>query len=154
AALARTVRRADPPSAFKPSVITAMPRRKKPIPPTIATVVSKALTALAITTRFGHCSQTRGSGALERCFLVSAPQGGTDMDTDYTGKAERRHTAEIFRDNWLLFVLLGSVLVVSGAAAIFMPAVSTIPASKVLGTVLVISGLLQIVQSTKMLHWT
>ena len=41
-ALANTVRRAEPASAFRPSVITAMPRRKKPIPPAMATVVSKA----------------------------------------------------------------------------------------------------------------
>jgi len=76
------------------------------------------------------------------------------MDGSYTGRTERRHTAEIFRGNWLWLVLLGLVLVVAGGAAILMPAVSAAPASKVLGTVLVISGLLQIVQSTKMLHWT
>jgi len=76
------------------------------------------------------------------------------MNTGYTGKTERRHTAEIFRDNWLWLVILGSVLVIAGGAAIFVPAVSEIPASKILGTVLVISGLLQVMQASKMLHWT
>ena len=76
------------------------------------------------------------------------------MDTSYTGRTERRHTAEIFRDNWLWLVLLGVVLVIAGAIAILTPAVSTIPASKILGAVLAVTGLLQIVQSGKMLHWT
>ena len=76
------------------------------------------------------------------------------MNSSYTGNTERRHTAETFRDNWLWLVLLGSILIIAGGAAIFVPAVSEIPASKILGAVLVISGLLQIMQSTKMLHWT
>jgi uncharacterized membrane protein HdeD (DUF308 family) len=75
------------------------------------------------------------------------------MSTDYTGGAEGRHTAEIFRDNWLWLVLLGSVLIIAGAAAILVPAVSEIPAGKVLGSVLVISGLIQIMQAAKMLNW-
>lgn len=75
------------------------------------------------------------------------------MSTELASGPERRHTAEIFRDNWLLFVLLGGVLIAAGAAAILVPAVSQIPASKILGSVLVISGLLQVAQSTKMLHW-
>ncbi|HEY2416456.1 MAG TPA: HdeD family acid-resistance protein [Steroidobacteraceae bacterium] len=73
------------------------------------------------------------------------------MSTDYTGAQERRHTAEIFRDNWLWLVLLGAVLILAGAAAILVPAVSEIPASRILGSVLVISGIIQIVQSAKML---
>jgi uncharacterized membrane protein HdeD (DUF308 family) len=75
------------------------------------------------------------------------------MSTEYTGKAESRHTAEVFRDNWLWLVVLGAVLIVAGAMAILVPAVSTIPASKILGSVLVISGILQIMQSAKMLNW-
>ena len=75
------------------------------------------------------------------------------MSTGYTGGSERRHTAEVFRDNWLYLVILGSILIVAGAAAILVPAVSEIPASKILGSVLVVSGLVQIFQSSKMLNW-
>jgi len=75
------------------------------------------------------------------------------MTTGYTGGTERRHTAEVFRDNWLWLVLLGLVLVVAGAAAILVPAASDIPASKILGSVLILSGLLQVIQSSKMLNW-
>ena len=71
----------------------------------------------------------------------------------YTSGKERRHTAEVFRDNWLWLVLLGAVLIVAGAVAILVPAVSDIPASKILGSVLVISGLVQVMQSAKMLNW-
>ncbi len=74
------------------------------------------------------------------------------MSTGYTSGNERRHTAEIFRDNWLWLVLLGAVLILAGLAAILVPAVSEIPASKILGTVLVLSGLVQVMQSAKMLH--
>ena len=75
------------------------------------------------------------------------------MSTEYTGRTEARHTAEAFRDNWLWLVMLGAVLIVAGAAAILVPAVSEIPAGKVLGSVLVVSGIVQIVQSAKMLNW-
>src|SRR5258707_15255896 len=75
------------------------------------------------------------------------------MSTEYAGREERLHTAEVFRDKWVWLVLLGSVLIVAGAAAILVPAVSEIAASKVLGTVLIISGILQIMQAAKMLHW-
>lgn len=74
------------------------------------------------------------------------------MSTGYTSGTERRHTAEIFRDNWLWLVLLGAVLILAGLAAILVPAVSQIPASKILGIVLVLSGLVQVMQSAKMLH--
>jgi uncharacterized membrane protein HdeD (DUF308 family) len=75
------------------------------------------------------------------------------MSIGYTGGTERRHTAEVFRDNWVYLVLLGIALAVAGAAAILVPAVSEIPASRILGIVLVGSGLLQVIQSSKMLNW-
>jgi uncharacterized membrane protein HdeD (DUF308 family) len=74
------------------------------------------------------------------------------MSTGYTSGKERRHTAEIFRDNWLWLVLLGAALILAGALAILVPAVSEIPAGKILGSVLVISGLIQIMQAAKMLN--
>ena len=52
-----------------------------------------------------------------------------------------------------LAVLLGGASIAAGAAAILVPAVSEIAASKVLGSVLVISGILQIMQAAKMLNW-
>lgn len=75
------------------------------------------------------------------------------MSIGYTARRERRHTAEVFRDNWIYLVLLGIALLVGGAAAILVPAVSEIPASRILGIVLVASGLLQVIQSSKMLNW-
>ena len=75
------------------------------------------------------------------------------MSTEYAGRGERLHTAEVFRDKWVWLVLLGGVLIAAGAAAILVPAVSEIAASKVLGSVLIISGILQIMQAAKMLNW-
>jgi uncharacterized membrane protein HdeD (DUF308 family) len=75
------------------------------------------------------------------------------MSTEYTSGKERRHTAEVFRDNWIWLVLLGAVLILAGALAILVPAISEVPASKILGSVLVISGLVQVMQSAKMLNW-
>lgn len=76
------------------------------------------------------------------------------MSSDATGSKERLHTLSIFGSHWLWLVLLGGVLMVAGAVAILVPAISEIAASRVLGSVLVISGLVQIVQAAKMLNWT
>jgi uncharacterized membrane protein HdeD (DUF308 family) len=75
------------------------------------------------------------------------------MNSDITGSKEHLHTTSIFCSHWLWLVLLGGVLMIAGAIAILVPAISEIAASKVLGSVLVISGLVQIVQAAKMLHW-
>ena len=76
------------------------------------------------------------------------------MSSDATGSKERLHTLSIFGSHWLWLVLLGGVLMLAGLIAILVPAISEIAASRVLGSVLIISGLVQIVQATKMLHWT
>jgi uncharacterized membrane protein HdeD (DUF308 family) len=76
------------------------------------------------------------------------------MSSDTTGSKERLHTLSIFGSHWLWLVLLGGVLMLAGAVAILVPAISEIAASRVLGSVLVISGLVQIVQAAKMLNWT
>ena len=73
------------------------------------------------------------------------------MSTDYTG-SEERHVAEVFRDKWLLFVLLGGVLIVAGVVSILVPAISDIAARRVLGSVLIVTGLVQVVQSGT-LNW-
>jgi uncharacterized membrane protein HdeD (DUF308 family) len=75
------------------------------------------------------------------------------MSIDYTGRGEGLHAAEVVQSNWILFVLLGAVLMVAGGLAIVVPAVSEMPASKALGGVLTVSGILQIFQSSKVLHW-
>jgi uncharacterized membrane protein HdeD (DUF308 family) len=75
------------------------------------------------------------------------------MSAEDSEQKERRHTAEVFRDNWPWLVLLGTVLIIAGALAILVPAVSEIPASRILGGVLVISGLVQVMQSRKMANW-
>jgi uncharacterized membrane protein HdeD (DUF308 family) len=74
------------------------------------------------------------------------------MSTDYTG-SEPRHVAEVFRDRWWLFILLGGVLILAGVVSILVPAISDIAARRVLGGVLIVSGLVQVAQSGKMLHW-
>jgi uncharacterized membrane protein HdeD (DUF308 family) len=75
------------------------------------------------------------------------------MSTEYSEREERLHRAEIFRDKWLWLVLLGCVLIVAGLAAMLVPTISDIAASKVLGSVLVLSGLVQVIQAGKMLNW-
>jgi uncharacterized membrane protein HdeD (DUF308 family) len=74
------------------------------------------------------------------------------MSTGHTG-SEKRHVAETFRDKWLLFLLLGGVLIVAGVASILVPAISDIAARRVLGSVLIVSGLIQAVQSGRMVNW-
>jgi uncharacterized membrane protein HdeD (DUF308 family) len=75
------------------------------------------------------------------------------MSTNRSAEADHLHTAEVFRTKWLWLVLLGTVLIVAGFLAILMPAVSEVAASKVLGSVLAICGVLQIMQSAKMANW-
>lgn len=75
------------------------------------------------------------------------------MSIRYTGPEARLHAAEVFRLKWLWLVLLGVVLIVAGVVAIVVPAVSGIPANEVLGSVLMISGFVQIMQAAKMLNW-
>jgi uncharacterized membrane protein HdeD (DUF308 family) len=75
------------------------------------------------------------------------------MGTGYASDNDRLHTAEVFRTKWLWLVLLGAVLILAGIAAILLPAVSEIASSKVLGSVLIVSGILQVMQAAKMLDW-
>lgn len=51
------------------------------------------------------------------------------------------------------FLLLGVVLILCGLGAIFLPAVSTIAASLVLGVALVISGILKLVEARRLEGW-
>ena len=62
--------------------------------------------------------------------------------------------ASLFRSHWLLFILLGGLLIVAGGVAIVVPAVSSIAPNEVLGLVLLFVGIVQIAQSGKMQHDT
>ena len=73
------------------------------------------------------------------------------MTPQYT--ANGPHRPEIFLEKWLWFVLLGNLLIVAGIVAILLPALSEIGAGRVLGSVLVISGIVQVAQAMKVTHW-
>jgi uncharacterized membrane protein HdeD (DUF308 family) len=64
----------------------------------------------------------------------------------------RRFIVETFRSHWLLFILVGGLLIVAGAVAIAIPAISSIAPNEALGLVLLLVGIVQIVQSGKMHH--
>lgn len=74
------------------------------------------------------------------------------MSMQYKSNAEQ-HAALIFRENWLWLLLLGGVLILAGVASIVVPAISDYAASRVLGTVLIASGVVQTMQSAKMGNW-
>jgi uncharacterized membrane protein HdeD (DUF308 family) len=65
-------------------------------------------------------------------------------------ETDRLFIAESFRSHWLLFVLVGGLLIVAGAVAIAVPAISSIAPNEALGLVLLCVGIVQIVQSSKM----
>lgn len=75
------------------------------------------------------------------------------MSNSDAGRGEGAHTAEIIRAQWVWFILLGIVLMAAGCVAIILPAISTIAAGKILGTVLCLGGLVQVVQSSKIQNW-
>lgn len=75
------------------------------------------------------------------------------MATEYTEGEEGLDRPTLFRDKWLWFILLGNVLILAGIAAILVPAVSEVAASKVLGGVLAVSGVVQILQASGMASW-
>lgn len=71
-------------------------------------------------------------------------------------KEDRRedlNAVAAIRSNWGWFILLGLVLMVAGAIAIVLPALSAIAAEKILGTVLCIGGFVQVVQASKVSNW-
>lgn len=69
---------------------------------------------------------------------------GKDRDDD------RGFIAASFRSHWLLFILVGGLLIVAGGVAIAVPAVSSLAPNEVLGLVLMFVGIVQITQSAKM----
>jgi uncharacterized membrane protein HdeD (DUF308 family) len=75
------------------------------------------------------------------------------MSNSDADRSEGLHTAGIIRAQWVWFILLGVVLMAAGGVAIVLPAISTIAAGKILGTVLCLGGFVQIVQSSKIQNW-
>jgi uncharacterized membrane protein HdeD (DUF308 family) len=64
--------------------------------------------------------------------------------------SDRRYIADLFQSHWLLFVLVGALLIVAGLVACTVPAVSSIAPNELLGLVLAFVGIVQIAQSGKM----
>jgi uncharacterized membrane protein HdeD (DUF308 family) len=63
---------------------------------------------------------------------------------------ENRQIAQTFRSYWLLLLLVGGLLILAGAIAIALPAISSLPPNEVLSLVLIVAGIVQIVQAGKM----
>jgi uncharacterized membrane protein HdeD (DUF308 family) len=72
------------------------------------------------------------------------------MNAGTAGRDDRLFVAESFRSHWLLFILVGGLLIVAGGVAIVVPAISSIAPNEALGLVLLFVGIVQIVQSGKM----
>jgi uncharacterized membrane protein HdeD (DUF308 family) len=72
------------------------------------------------------------------------------MDPHEAERGEGHHIAGFFQSHWLLFILLGGLLIAAGGVAIVVPAISSIAANEVLGLVLIFVGIVQIAQSGKM----
>jgi uncharacterized membrane protein HdeD (DUF308 family) len=64
--------------------------------------------------------------------------------------SDRRYIADLFQSHWLLFVLVGALLIIAGLVACAVPAVSSIAPNELLGLVLAFVGIVQIAQSGKM----
>jgi uncharacterized membrane protein HdeD (DUF308 family) len=78
------------------------------------------------------------------------PGEQSTMDTSKPVISNRRYIAATLQSHWLLFVLVGALLVIAGIVAITVPAISSIEPNELLGLVLAFVGIVQIVQSGKM----
>lgn len=58
----------------------------------------------------------------------------------------------LFHSHWLLFILLGGLLILAGGVSIVVPALSSAAPNAVLSLVLMFVGIVQIAQSGKMQH--
>jgi uncharacterized membrane protein HdeD (DUF308 family) len=72
------------------------------------------------------------------------------MSTSESAPGGRNYIADTFRSHWLLFVLVAALLLVAGAVAIVVPAISSIEPNELLALVLAFVGIVQIAQSGKM----
>jgi uncharacterized membrane protein HdeD (DUF308 family) len=74
------------------------------------------------------------------------------MDGSTPVSSDRGYIAATFQSHWLLFVLVGVLFLIAGGVAIVVPAVSSIEPNELLALVLAFVGIVQIVQSGKMLR--
>lgn len=81
-------------------------------------------------------------------------KGRLDMGSVEKTETDRSNIADILGSHWLLFVLVGGLLIVAGGVAITVPAISSIAPNEVLGLVLLFVGIVQLAQSGKMLRAT
>jgi len=72
------------------------------------------------------------------------------MDSGKDHYDDRGFIAASFRSHWLLFILVGGLLIVAGGVAIVVPAISSIAPNEALGLVLAFVGIVQITRSGKM----
>jgi uncharacterized membrane protein HdeD (DUF308 family) len=72
------------------------------------------------------------------------------MDTSESALSDRQFIAATLQSHWLLFVLIGALLLIAGVVAIVVPAISAIAPNELLGLVLAFVGIVQIAQSGKM----
>jgi uncharacterized membrane protein HdeD (DUF308 family) len=68
-------------------------------------------------------------------------------------RMEIRSAGESMATKWAWFLLLGVVLIACGAAAVILPAASSIAASVVLGVALAIGGLTRIIEALQVKEW-
>src|SRR5262245_60404312 len=76
--------------------------------------------------------------------------GIASMNSTQARANDRSFIAQTFRSHWLLFILVGAMLIVAGGVAITVPAISSIAPNEALGLVLMFVGIVQIAQSGKM----
>ncbi len=66
---------------------------------------------------------------------------------------EIRGAGELLASKWGWFLFLGIVLIACGAAAVILPAASSIAASVVLGVALAIGGIVKIIEALQVKEW-
>lgn len=71
-----------------------------------------------------------------------------------TAETGHEYQGSSLHSKWGWFLALGFVLTLAGALAIALPAVSNFAASTVLGTVLLLAGIVKMVQSIQVKEWS
>jgi len=71
-----------------------------------------------------------------------------------TRDLDHRQAAALMRSKWGWFLALGVVVILCGLLAIALPAVSDLVASRVLGIVLALAGIVKIVQAMQVRQWS
>jgi uncharacterized membrane protein HdeD (DUF308 family) len=75
------------------------------------------------------------------------------MSKDEEDRGEDLNAVAAIRSNWVWFVLLGLVLMLAGAIAIVLPALSALAPERILATVLCLAGFVQVIQASKVSNW-